>query len=546
MLVIVGGFLRLFNLHNVPPGLNFDETLYGLDSYNILKTGRDMYGHFMPLAFQSSGYYPPLYTYILVPFLAVFGVSSEVVRLPSAIAGIVSIVIIYLFTKKLFPDRKGFVPIISAFLLTLLPWHIHISRVSFLAGFGIIFVLLGLYLFLKAKKTMFYLDLSAISLALSVFVHYGYVFFSPIMFTILIILFWKKYNLSLKNLYLPGVIWFITFSLLLIAYSKYNMAFRINEFSGKSIFTITGHYLKTFSPQFLFVSGDDYRLANPWGEGQLPVLLFPFIVLGLIRLRRFQYQTKILLIALLLLIPIPSAIAGLGKNAVRNSPLIIPLIIFASIGIEPFINFRGLKGLGILPSSLHEQAHTSKLLGSMYSLARFHPSSQTRWCILRANIKKFATNFTVKVLTIFTALIFLTGIFSSLRYYFSDYSKEYSYLWGNPKRQVVDYILKNKERFGHIFITDTYNLMLSYYSFETRLLPEEIQTAILKPSAFDGLPTKKIDNVYFIATEELKEENFYRDVPKGSLIVDPIFYIDNSEFKVVKYMNRDSFQYLRI
>ena len=78
------------------------------------------------------------------------------------------------------------------------------------------------------------------------------------------------------------------------------------------------------------------------------------------------------------------------------------------------------------------------------------------------------------------------------------------------------------------------------------MLPEEIQTAILKPSAFDGLPTKKIDNVYFIATEELKEENFYRDVPKGSLIVDPIFYIDNSEFKVVKYMNRDSFQYLRI
>ena len=182
----------------------------------------------------------------------------------------------------------------------------------------------------------------------------------------------------------------------------------------------------------------------------------------------------------------------------------------------------------------------------MYSLARIHPRANSPRCILRANIKKFATNFTVKVLTIFTALIFLTGIFSSLRYYFSDYSKEYSYLWGNPKRQVVDYILKNKERFGHIFITDTYNLMLSYYSFETRLLPEEIQTAILKPSAFDGLPTKKIDNVYFIATEELKEENFYRDVPKGSLIVDPIFYIDNSEFKVVKYMNRDSFQYLRI
>src|SRR3989344_1379496 len=497
MLVIVGGFLRLFNLHNVPPGLNFDETLYGLDSYNILKTGRDMYGHFMPLAFQSSGYYPPLYTYILVPFLAVFGVSSEVVRLPSAIAGIVSIVIIYLFTKKLFPDRKGFVPIISAFLLTLLPWHIHISRVSFLAGFGIIFVLLGLYLFLKAKKTMFYLDLSAISLALSVFVHYGYAFFSPIMFTILIILFWKKYNLSLKNLYLPGVIWFITFSLLLIAYSKYNLAFRINEFSGKSILTITGQYLKTFSAQFLFVSGDDYRLANPWGEGQLPALLFPFVVLGLIRLRIFQYQTKILLIALLLLIPIPSAIAGLGKNAVRNSPLIIPLLIFASIGVEHFI-------------------------------------------------KKFATNFTVKVLMVFAALIFLTGIFSSLRYYFSDYSKEYYYLWGNPKKQVVDYILKNEEGFGHIFVTDTYNLILSYYSFETRLLPEEIQNAILKPFAFDGLPTKKIDNVYFIATEELEKENFYKSFPIGSLIVDPIFYIDNSEFKVIKYMSRDSFQYLRI
>ena len=88
--------------------------------------------------------------------------------------------------------------------------------------------------------------------------------------------------------------------------------------------------------------------------------------------------------------------------------------------------------------------------------------------------------------------------------------------------------------------------MLSYYSFKTRLLPEEIQNAILKPFAFNGLPTKKIDNVYFIATEELEEENFYRNIPEGSLIVDPIFYVDSSEFKVVKYMNRDSFQYLRI
>jgi len=307
LIVALGSFVRLLFLDKFPPGLNFDEILYGLDAYSILNTGRDIYGHFMPLAFQSSGYYPPLYTYILVPFVLIFDLSFWTVRIPSALAGSFSIIVIFFLTYKLFPSKKKQLPLLSAALLAFLPWHIHLTRVAFLAGIGNVFIMLGIYFFIISKGEKSKLLLSSTFFIFSVFSHYGYLFFSTCIFLILIFIYRNKFRLDIKKLIYPGLIGIAFFCLIMVAYSKYNLSFRVNQLSITTPKNITLEYVKTFSPIFLFISGDNYRLANPWGKGQLPYFLIPFVLFGLFKLLSVPKSSALLMLFMLLLIPIPSA-----------------------------------------------------------------------------------------------------------------------------------------------------------------------------------------------------------------------------------------------
>ena len=97
LIIVLAAFLRFYQLGVNPPGLNWDETAHGYNAYSILKTGRDEYGYFMPLSFRSfDDYKPPLYTYLVVPSVAIFGLNSFAVRFPSALLGVLAVLFTYL------------------------------------------------------------------------------------------------------------------------------------------------------------------------------------------------------------------------------------------------------------------------------------------------------------------------------------------------------------------------------------------------------------------------------------------------------------------
>lgn len=305
--------LRLLKLGQLPPGLYLDEVLYGLDAYAIINTGKDIYGHFLPLAFQSSGYYPPLFTYILAPFFLFLPLTIWVVRFPAAISGIATVAAVYFLAKKLFSYR---VAVLASLLLAFLPWHIHLSRVAFLGSFGIVFLVLGAYLFLRGQ-----IIFSLIIFALSTHVHYGYKLLAPALFIVLLLLHRKRIN------WVGYAIVAVTLASHFISIHYYNALFRVNELSLVHLPQVVPAYLQAFSPQFLFISGDANPLLNPWGRGQLPLVYLPLIFIGLLR-------SNLILLMWLLISPLPSALAGQGDHAVRNSPMIIPLVIIAALGLR--------------------------------------------------------------------------------------------------------------------------------------------------------------------------------------------------------------------
>ena len=96
-------FLRFYQLGVNPPSLDWDEASLGYNAYSILKTGADEYGNFLPLSIRSfDDYKPPLYVYLDVPSVAVFGLNEFGVRFTSALIGFLSVIAVYFLVKEIF------------------------------------------------------------------------------------------------------------------------------------------------------------------------------------------------------------------------------------------------------------------------------------------------------------------------------------------------------------------------------------------------------------------------------------------------------------
>lgn len=148
-IIIIAASIRLFALDSIPNGFHSDEVLNGYVGGFIVKNGVDIYGNKLPiLYFNNFGDYPNvLPMYLSGIFVTLFGSTMLMVRLPIAIAGILTVIAIYFFCRWLFLDR--WVSAITALILALLPWHVILSRATaenitaslfFIVGIFIIFV----------------------------------------------------------------------------------------------------------------------------------------------------------------------------------------------------------------------------------------------------------------------------------------------------------------------------------------------------------------------------------------------------------------------
>lgn len=144
VILFVGVFFRFYNLASVPPSPTVDEVSIGYNAYSILNTGRDEYGNFLPILLRAyDDWRPALYVYLVIPFLAIFGLDVLSVRLPSIILSSLSVIAVYYILKELFKNSrlrlvlnfgkmeyKLGVAEIAVFLMAISPWHIYISRLG--------------------------------------------------------------------------------------------------------------------------------------------------------------------------------------------------------------------------------------------------------------------------------------------------------------------------------------------------------------------------------------------------------------------------------
>src|SRR3989304_6777330 len=212
LIILLASFLRLYKLGSVPPSLYWDEASLGYNAYSILTTGHDEHGKFLPITnFAAFGdYKPPGYIYAAVPAIAAFGLNEFSIRFPSAFFGVLTVVITYLLTKKIFKREK--IALFASFFLAISPWHIQFSRGAFEANVGLFFSSLGIYLFFKfAKDNKIYLLFSALSFIAAIYAFTGQRLFFPLILLILAIQFKREIRENLRTVVFIGIVSLVLF-----------------------------------------------------------------------------------------------------------------------------------------------------------------------------------------------------------------------------------------------------------------------------------------------------------------------------------------------
>lgn len=185
LITLLGSVVRLWQLDTLPNSLSADEVAFGYNAYSILKTGKDEFGHYLPLYFQSfDDYKNPVFGYILIPFIYLRGLTDWVIRFPSALSGIAVIPLMFFITQKL--TRNIRLSLITAVFASISPWLIQYSRVAIEMEMALFLTLLGVWLLLEARNRAHFYPLSAFVFGLSFYTYHSSkvwtIFFGLVMF----------------------------------------------------------------------------------------------------------------------------------------------------------------------------------------------------------------------------------------------------------------------------------------------------------------------------------------------------------------------------
>ena len=143
LILLLAAALRLPALGQVPPGLYHDEAYYGLDAVDVLR------GH-LQVYFPANNGREPLFIYLAAGMIGLLGRSPFALRLTSAFVGLLTVAATAAAGRALFSRRVG---LLTAAVLSVTLWHVHLSRVGFRAVTLPLIIALTLWVGARAVRT---------------------------------------------------------------------------------------------------------------------------------------------------------------------------------------------------------------------------------------------------------------------------------------------------------------------------------------------------------------------------------------------------------
>lgn len=508
LIFILGLLLRFIYLSKIPSELNRDEVSVGFNAYSLLQTGKDEHGRGpWPLIFKAFGDYKiPGYIYLTVPLVKIFSLNAFSVRFPAAFFGSLTILIIYLLMKELWPKKES-LALLTALFLAIAPFHLHYSRQQFEAPVALFFSLAGLVFLLKARKKTVYLFFSLPFFIASFFTYNASLFIVPILIIFTILVFNQEYDL--KSRWKTILVFVILLLLSWLAYWQlikegnrgranttiFNQIKNTQQIehslhylnnAGMPLFIarvfynkplswlneFIKNYLAAFNPKFIFISGDN----NSWhglgrlNYGNILFVFLPLVILGFYQLGiNLSSKPNLWLVGYFLIAPLANGITIDSPILTRLLDFHLVLIILAAIGFI-FLWQRYLK---------HKQLISSLVL----------------------------------FLLVFFNLSYLGS-------YFLVFPKKLDRFWNPGIKEAAEFIKNNQADYDAIFVSSNLDVGYIFLAFYLPFEPNDFQkNAVWELAGFERV--KNYGKFYFDRNDLdiEKREEFKQIVGNGKNIL---------------------------
>ncbi len=152
LLLLGGAFLRMWNLTGLPDGLQQDEASIGYEAYCLASTGMDRNGFHWPVypITWGSGGGSPLMIYLNVITTKLFGSGIWSIRIVPAFLGTLTLLLFFLLLYRSFGSGTALAGLL---VLSVMPWHIILSRWSLDSNTMPFWQLLSLFLMVRAASS---------------------------------------------------------------------------------------------------------------------------------------------------------------------------------------------------------------------------------------------------------------------------------------------------------------------------------------------------------------------------------------------------------
>ncbi len=352
--------------------LNRDEAALAYNGYLLKEVGMDEWGRKWPMALESFGDYKLLgYPLLLTAFFSIFGVSDAVVRLPSAVAGMILIIAGYYFAGNFKLEKKW--QLLFSFLIATTPVFFFYSRIAFEANVGLALLVVSIYFAYISKQKWWFQVLAGLCMFAACATYNTPLLYIPFISVVLVfwhgIKNWKRWIITL-SLYTGAAIFFFTILSSLTA-QKSSITIFSDELTNTNLIEyrlslptalqpiignkyvyfgglILQSLVKSFDPTFVVIRGGSHpwhTLPN-WGNLLLPAYLFSMlgivsliyeVGIKLIQKKKLEFKivkSDLVLLALVVISLLPASITVDSPHTTRSLFFFFVLILVGTRGLQ--------------------------------------------------------------------------------------------------------------------------------------------------------------------------------------------------------------------
>ena len=472
-------------LGSAPVYLASDEAIIANDVQALATTGRTVDGSFLPLFFYiplSASWFMPAIYYWSAPFLLALPFAEWSIRFPTAVIGLMSVVLIYHVALRLLGDRRW--ALIASMVLACAPAFFMLSRYALDYVYPVPFILgwlLCLLIGLEPLRSRGWYVAAGLCLGIGLFSYIASLPLMPIYLAMTFVtLIASGRSGSDAGAVLSGFA--VPLIVFLIWFGQHPEAFQgtAERYDLRSVDfgAIAGRYLRFFDPNFLFMTGDTYLPFSTRTAGVFALASGAMIVAGIYAVIAERHAIGRLVLGGFLVAPLAASVLD-DPGAIRRATGMLPfgalLAAFGARKLAAVSRVPGLRMLGWLVGGAAAAVGLTYLIWIGVTQARVTPRGLQAagfglTLLVMATLADRVKHGTLLLNTVLAAIVVQFGLFQ-YEYHGSYRVRASPWLNGNIRGAMVRLIEEaERDRDAPIVIT-TLRSGLGHWDLRNRWLP---------------------------------------------------------------------------